>query len=103
MNVQLLIALGIVLALAFLTGRIVFAAVRSACGAHPLLRPLSIAGAGVVLAAVAWAIPRLGDLEPPYSESPSGLFVIAGRLLVVFFGSVAALATLAAALTPARS
>jgi hypothetical protein len=102
-TVQLWIALLIVLAMAGAIGGFVFRKVRRVCDARPFLRVVLIVGAVAVLGTVAWALPRLGDLEPPFSESPSGLFVIAGRLLIVFFALTAALATLAATFAPARS
>src|SRR5688572_8086240 len=56
--------------------------------------------AQVVVVLVGVAVPGIGDLDPPWSESPSGLFLILGR--VVVYGSLAAtsLGALVAVLMP---
>jgi hypothetical protein len=78
----------------------VYRIVRPACVGRPWLRPLLILGSVAVLVLVGLAAPRLGNLDPPFSESPAGLFVILGRVIVWAAFAVAALATILAAGLP---
>jgi hypothetical protein len=95
--------LGLLAAGGWGAGSFVFARVRPWCEAKPMLRPWLIAAGVVVLVLVAVRIPRIGDLEPPWSESPSGLFLIATRVAILGALLVAGVATIAAASVPLRS
>ena len=98
-----LILLGLLAAGGWGAGSFVFARVRPLCQRRPGLRPWLMAAAVVVLVLVAVRIPRIGDLEPPWSESPSGIFLIAARVAVLGALLVAGVATIAAASVPLRS
>jgi hypothetical protein len=87
----------VLLAVPLLVAVPVFRRVRSWCRAESARRPWLIGGAIAALALVAFLVPGVGALEPPYSESPSGLFVIFARVEVLGVVSCAALATLLAA------
>jgi hypothetical protein len=78
----------------------VYRIVRPACERRPWLRPLLILGSVGVLVLVGVAAPRLGNLDPPFSESPAGIFVVLGRVVVWAACAVAALATILAAGLP---
>lgn|SRR5262245_44993943 len=73
------------------------------CGRNPALRRWFIAGGigGLCLAAllVPWL---LAKLEPPWSESPAGIFVYLGKFLVIAFLVVIAVGTLLGAALSAR-
>jgi len=64
--------------------------VRGWCSERPGYRPVVVILAAITLVAVGLRIPGIGDLEPPWSESPSGIFLIIGRFFV--YGSLAATA-----------
>ena len=91
------------LALALLLGVTVFRTVRTWCRVAPGRRPWLIALSIGALMAVAFVTPHLGDLEPPWSESPSGIFLVLARLIVVGSAAVAAIATLVAITTAPAS
>ena len=82
-----------------------FRAVRAHMRIHPGRRHWMVAAAIATLTGLVAIYTRIWALKPPFSESPSGLFVILGRLAAVVPMALAALATLvAAAITrPARS
>ena len=103
MNIQLWIVLLILVAAGAAVAGLVFRVARRACRDRPALRPLLVLAALAALGAVAWSVPRLGALEPPFSESPAGILVGVGRVLMAGLALVVALATLAAIVrTPAR-
>ena len=52
--------------------------------------------------AVAFVVPHIGDLEPPWSESPSGIFLVLARVLVVGGVAVVAIASLVAIAAPGQ-
>jgi hypothetical protein len=60
----------VITAVALVLGVPVYETVREWCRAAPDRRPLLILGAIAVLSLVAMATPGIGELEPPYSESP---------------------------------
>ena len=103
MNPKLWVALLVLVTAAAAVAGLVFRAARRACRERPALRPLMILAALAALGAVAWSVPRLGALEPPFSESPAGILVVLGRVLMAGLALVVALATIAAVvLTPTR-
>ena len=87
------------LALALLLGATVFRTVRTWCRIAPGRRPWLIALSLSALMAVAFVVPHIGDLEPPWSESPSGIFLVLARVAVVGGVAVMAIATLVAIAT----
>ena len=98
MGPEVVIPLTLLLGLAF--GHQVFRVVRPACRSKPWLRPLLIVASLAALVLVGAAAPRIGDLDPPFSESPAGIFVILGRVAVFGAVAVAALAAILAAVLP---
>ncbi|HEU5154888.1 MAG TPA: hypothetical protein VFU03_09180, partial [Gemmatimonadales bacterium] len=65
----------IVLFVAVPTGR----AVRGWCRVAPEKRAWFLTVSIVALGVVAWITPKIFELHPPWSESPSGIFLILGR------------------------
>jgi hypothetical protein len=61
-----------VVAAAAAVATLVLEAARRACRERPALRPILVLAWIAALAAVAWSVPRLGGLDPPFSESPAG-------------------------------
>jgi hypothetical protein len=94
----IVIPVALLLCLAF--GVWIYRIVRPACEPRPWLRPLLILASVGVLVVVGLAAPRLGNLDPPFSESPAGIFVVLGRVIVWAAFAVAALATILAAGLP---
>ena len=87
------------IAIVFVAYRIV--ALR--CGYNPAVRFRFIAAGVGALCLAALLVPWvLVKLKPPLSESPAGLFVILGKLLVVAFLVLIAFGTLLGAAFPAR-
>lgn len=80
--------------IAFLIGMAVYDTVRGWCRLAPARRPWLIALSIITLGLVVTLAPGIGKLKPPFSESPSGLFVILGRVAVLGLASVLAVATL---------
>jgi protein-S-isoprenylcysteine O-methyltransferase Ste14 len=64
--------------------------------AAPHWRPGIVVASVVVLGLVGVQVPGIGDLNPPWSESPSGLLVIMGRVLVLGLLAAVALAAVVA-------
>jgi hypothetical protein len=87
----------ILLAVPLLVAVPVFRRVRSWCQADSDRRPWLMGAAVAALALVAFLVPGVGELEPPYSESPAGLLVIFARVEALGVIGCAALATLLAA------
>ena len=75
----------------------IYQTVRTWCRVAPHRRPWLVAAAIIALAFVAVTVPGIGRLTPPFSESPSGLFVILARAIPLGLTAVAAVATLLAA------
>jgi hypothetical protein len=94
--VVLATALALVLAIA------VFRAVSGWCRLAPGRRPWFILAGLAALGLVGALAPGMFRLEPPWSESPSGLFLIGARLLGLGSLGVASLATVVAAATATR-
>ena len=69
------------------------------CRVAPQRRPWLLAAAIGALIVVAVVVPGIGKLKPPFSESPSGIFVVLARAIPLGLLTVAALATLLAAAT----
>jgi hypothetical protein len=86
--------LALVALVALAVGTPIFRIARVWARRSATARVVMIAGSlGVVAYGVSlWS--WIGRLEPPFSESPSGLFVVVGRATVVGLGVVAAVATL---------
>jgi hypothetical protein len=83
---------------------VVYRVVALRCGRKPALRPRFIAGGVGTLCLAALLVPWvLAKLEPPLSESPAGLLVIFGKLLVVVLLGLVAVGTLLGAALPARN
>jgi hypothetical protein len=93
------IILLIPLALGTMLAVTVFRTVRTWCRIAPGRRPWLIALSLGALMAVAFVVPHIGELEPPWSESPSGLFLVLARVLVLGSVAVVAASTLAAIAT----
>jgi hypothetical protein len=72
MNIRLLLVGLIVLIGMGAVATRAFRAARRQCRKRPFLRPVLVVGALAVLAVVAWAVPRLGDLAPPSRSHPRG-------------------------------
>ena len=72
---------------------------RAVLRLHPSWKLPLVLAAIATLGGMVAIYPRVGELKPPFSESPSGLFVIVGRLIVLGPIALAALATLVAAAT----
>ena len=85
-----LVVLAVVLAIVVIGYR----AVARRCREAPERRPWFVT-LGVAAALVPWV---LADLNPPWSESPAGIFVYLGKALVVGVPGLAALGGLAGAL-----
>ena len=81
----------------------IYRTVREWCRVAPHRRPWLLAAAIGALALVAVTVPGIGRLEPPFSESPLGLFVILARAIPLALVALAALATLLAAARPTPS
>jgi hypothetical protein len=86
---------------------IVIVAYRTAaarCREAPRRRPWVITGSVGALGLAASLIPWLfADLEPPYSESPAGIFVYLGKALVVGFLGLGGLGALIGAIAPGHT
>lgn len=87
----------VLLAVPLLVALPVFRRVRSWCRTASARRPWLIGAAVGALALAAFLVPGAAELDPPYSESPSGLLVIFVRIEVLGVVSSSALATLLAA------
>src|ERR1044071_576883 len=82
---------------------VAFRVVALRCGRKPALRLRFIAGGVGILCLAALLVPWvLVKLEPPLSESPAGLLVILGKVLLVGFLSLVAVGTLLGAAFPVR-
>jgi len=88
----------IILFVAIPTGR----AVRGWCRLAPERRPWILAASIVTLGVVTWILPKIGKLHPPWSESPSGLFLILGRGIILTVVASAALGGVAGAILSYR-
>jgi hypothetical protein len=80
----------------------IYRTVREWCRVAPHRRPWLLGAAIGALALVAVTVPGIGRLEPPFSESPSGLFVILARAIPLALLALAAVATLLAAARRSR-
>jgi hypothetical protein len=81
---------------------VVFRAVAQRCGNDPTLRKwFAAAGMGALVIAAALIPWLLAKLKPPFSESPSGLFVILGKGIVVAGLCLVGLGSLLGATIPA--
>lgn len=79
--------LAIILFVAFPTGR----AVRGWCRLAPERRSWILVISIIALGVVGWLVPKIGKLHPPWSESPSGIFLILARGIVLTVVASAAL------------
>lgn len=83
-----------------LTAVFVFRRVRRWCEREDHRRPWLIAVSIAILCLVAALVPGVFELQPPYSESPSGLIVIFLRGEALAILGMAAVATMVAAAIP---
>ena len=95
-----LVVLAVVLAIVVIGYRAVARRCREAPERRPWFVVASIVTLGVAAALVPWV---LADLNPPWSESPAGIFVYLGKALVVGVPGLAALGGLAGAIFPGSS
>jgi len=79
----------------------VYRAVALRCGERPSLRAwcfvLGIAGIGIAVALIQWLYK---PLEPPWSESPSGIIILLWRFLVICAFALTGLGSLIGAAKP---
>ena len=74
------------------------------CRRVPSRRPWFIIGSIAILCLAGLLVPWvLAKLDPPWSESPSGIFVYLGKALVVGVPGLLALGALIGAVFPGRS
>jgi hypothetical protein len=80
---------------------LVYRVVALRCGRTPTLRPwFAVGGVGALCLAVLLVPWLLAKLKPPWSESPSGILIVAGKLLVVGFLSFVGVGMLLGAARP---
>lgn len=89
----------VITAVALVIGVPICETVREWCRIAPDRRPWLIAAAVAILTLVAIAAPGTGELDPPLSESPGGIFVIFANAAVLGLLTVIALATLFGAIS----
>jgi hypothetical protein len=78
--------------------------VAARCRRVPSQRPRFIVGSIVILSIAGLLVPWvLAKLNPPWSESPAGIFVYLGKALLVFVPGLLALGGLAGAIVQGGS
>lgn len=80
---------------AFWITRLAYLPSARLCRATPTWRAPCVVLGVAGMAVSGWLVPWIAELRPPFSESPSGIFVILGKLLLV---STLAFASLGATL-----
>ena len=96
---RLAVPLAAALAVVIVAYRTAAARCREVPGRRPWLAVASVAAMGIAALLVPWLFSKL---DPPYSESPAGIFVYLWRLAVVGLLALGGLGTLLGAVVAGR-